>query len=134
MSEAVRTTALSSRQIVISAAYGVALWFGAATLLCAGANAGIYEGWVRVAVYALAVPAFIPFVLLIRPLARLDRRDVAIGVMIATAAATLCDGIALGWFPGLYGTDPAHTAGAGAAILWGVGVGLVEAMVVSRSH
>ena len=44
---------------------------------------------------------------------------------LATAAATFCDGIALTWFRGLYGTDPERIVLGAAWILCGAGMGLL---------
>lgn len=125
-------TALSPRQIAILAALGAVLWLAAALLLRALAPFGIYEGTGRIILYAAIVPGTWPFVLLLVRAAGLVRAQALTGVAVALAVATLLDGLALAWAPWLYGTDVAHVAGAGAAILWGAGVFLVLGAVASR--
>jgi hypothetical protein len=124
---------LSSSQINILAVLGAVLWLGAALLLRALAPFGIYEGFARIILYALIVPGTWPFVLLAKRMAKLAPNQIAIGMSVLTATAVLLDGIALAWFPGLYGFELAHFAGAGAAILWGGGVALVLGFVMNRA-
>ena len=125
--------ALSTPQIVMLVALGAVLWFLAAIMLRALAPLGIYDGSNRILLYALVIPGTFPFVLIARKLARLAPDQMAIALAIATAAATLLDGLALAWFPGLYGSNTAQIAGAGAAILWGAGVGLVMGITMNRA-
>jgi hypothetical protein len=125
--------ALSTAQVIILVVLGAVLWFLAAIMLRALAPLGIYDGSNRVLFYALVIPGTFPFVLIARRLARLAPDQMAIALAIATAAATLLDGIALAWFPALYGSDPVQIAGAGAAILWGAGVGLVMGIAINRA-
>jgi hypothetical protein len=114
----------SRRQTLILVVYGIVLWFLAAMLVRFLAPMGALDGWARVLTYSLVVPATLPAVLIARRLARLGVAQTGIGLAVVTAAATLCDGIALAWFPALYAAEE-HLVLAGAAvILWGAGVGL----------
>lgn len=124
---------LTVSQITVTALLGAALWLGAALLLRVLGPLGIYDGGTRILAYALTIPGTWPFVLLMERAARLSRQQVAIGYAVGTAAATMLDGVALAWFPELYGSEVAHIAGAGAAILWGAGVGMVLAFVRNRA-
>jgi len=124
---------LTSSQVAVLVALGAILWFLAAMLLRIIGPMGVHEGLGRVVLYLLVVPGTFPFVLGIKKLARLADHQLALGVAVATATATLLDGIALAWFPALYGTDIQHFAGAGAVILWGAGVGLVYGLVMNRT-
>ena len=124
---------LTDSQIATTAFLGAVLWLAAALLLRTLAPLGIYEGGTRLLVYALTIPGTWPFVLLIERAARLSRQQIGIGYAVATATATLLDGVALAWFPGLYGSEVAHVAGAGAAILWGAGVGMVLAFLRNQA-
>jgi hypothetical protein len=123
---------LGQTQLVTVIVMGVVLWFAAAMLIRILAPMGIFEGSARILLYLLVIPGTWPFMVLIQRVARLATDQIAIGVSVATAAATLCDGIALAWFPWLYGSSVEHTAGAGAVILWGAGVGLVIAFFMNR--
>lgn len=123
---------LTSRQTFTMALMGAVLWLAAALLIRALEPLDIFEGSTRVLVYALTIPGTWPFVLLLERLGKLARNQVAMGYAVGTAAATLLDGLALAWFPSLYGSSVAHIAGAGAVILWGAGVGLVLAFLRNR--
>lgn len=124
---------ITPAQIWRCAAIGAALWLAAALGLRALGPLGIYEGWARVALYVLVVPVTLPFVPITRWLAGLGRDQVAIGVSVVTATAALLDGVALAWFPALYGSELTLIAGAGAAILWGAGVGMVIGFWLNRA-
>lgn len=121
----------SLRQTLIVIGLGAGPWLLAALLLRALAPFGIYEGAGRVRLYLLIVPGTLPVVLLVRRIA--GRAQVGLGMAVGTAAATLPDGPALAWAPGLHGTDAAQHAGAGAAILWGGGVGLALGALMTRA-
>lgn len=123
---------LSARQTMISIVVGVVLWFAAALLLRAIGPMGAYEGGTRALVYAATIPGTVPFVYLLRSVAGLGIGQTAPGMALAVMAATLCDGVALAWFPSLYGTGVDLHAGAGAAILWGAGVALALGFALER--
>lgn len=126
-----RNEELSATQLAIVAAVGAILWFLAALLIRAVEPIGALEGTGVAIFYAMIVPATVPFIPLIRRLAGLRRDQTVYGVAVATGVAGLLDGTALAFFPALYG---ANTAGAGAAILWGAGVALLLAVVMSRAR
>jgi hypothetical protein len=111
---------------------GAALWLGAALLLQALAPQGVHQGAARVVMYLAIIPGTWPFVLLLKRVAGLARGQVLPGVAVALMVATLLDGLALAFIPGLYGSSLADTAGAGAVILWGAGVFLALAMLADR--
>lgn len=85
---------------------------------------GWFDGISRILVYIALVPGTVPVVLLAKRAARLDDQHVALGIAVVTAAAIMLDGIALAWFPGLYGSGAAQTAASGAVILWGGAVAI----------
>lgn len=123
---------LSARQLWISAGLGLVLWFSAALLIRALAPMGVFEGAARVWLYLLVIPGTVPFVFLMEKLAGLARSEIALGYSVATTAATLADGVALAWYPELYGGSGVSAA-AGAVILWGAGVGLVLSFLRNRA-
>ena len=125
------STGLTPRQTVILIVTGVILWFAAALLLRALEPIGAFRMPGVLVLYAALIPGTWPFILLARRLAGLRTDQTAIGITLVTAAASLCDGNALVWAPGLYGANP---AGSGAAVLWGVGVGLVLGLVMNGAE
>lgn len=113
---------LDRRQFGLSIVIGVVLWFVAAMMLrVLGPLGALDEGW-RVVTYLLIVPGVVPVVLAICRLVAAKRHQVVLSVAAALLAATLCDGIALSWFPHLYGAGDAQMAASGATLLWGVGI------------
>jgi hypothetical protein len=132
MSEHTNRIGLTTRQSVIAMVIGAVLWLFAAVVLGALAPSGIYEGSARVWLYLLLIPITVPFIPALRIIAGLPHDKTGIAVALATATAMLLDGMALAWFPGLYGGTPAYVAGAGAAILWGAGVAVMLGFAFTR--
>ncbi|WP_421791323.1 hypothetical protein [Hyphobacterium sp.] len=123
---------LSGRQFWLSVLMGVILWFVAAMLLRILGPMGIYDGMARIILYAAIVPGTLPFVILFQKITGLTRQTLAMGFSVGTAAAMICDGAALAWYPQLYGATVELHAGAGGTILWGAGVGLFLAYAMNK--
>lgn len=126
-------TGFSGVQLAVLMATGATLWFGAAVLLHWLTGAGWLEGGARALVYALVVPGTIPFVMMTRALARLRADQMASGMALVTATALLLDGVAVAWFPQLYGTTPAQVLAASAAVLWGAGAAIMLGFAWNRT-
>ncbi|MEO1045493.1 MAG: hypothetical protein AAFX04_08655 [Pseudomonadota bacterium] len=123
---------LAARQLLICILMGIALWFFAALLLRMLGQAELLSKGNMALLYALVIPGTIPFVYLIRLVARLHPGQLGPGLAVATAAAALCDGMALIWFPGLYGATTEIIAFSGASILWGAGVAIALGFLLDR--
>lgn len=122
---------LTAKQATLVILSGVTVWFGAALLVRWLIPLGALEGGMRLLTYAAVIPGTVPVVWGIARVARLGRAQLVPGMALGTSAATLCDGVALGWFPALYATDAAGAHLAGAAILWGAGVGILLAFALA---
>lgn len=122
---------LSLQQAMLMVICGVALWLAAALLLRWLAAAGALDGSMRIFVYLLTIPGTVPFVFALRRIGKLSADHLVPAYSLATAAALLCDGIAVAWFPTLYSTNADHVSLAAAAILWGAGVGIFLAFVLA---
>jgi hypothetical protein len=125
------STRLSTRQAALMVICGVVLWLAAALLLRWLAAAGALDGPLRMFVYLVTIPGTVPFVLALRRIGKLTADQLVPAYSLATAAALLCDGIAVAWFPALYGTSADHVRLAAAAVLWGAGVGIFLAFAVT---
>ena len=117
---------ISRSQYAILAAYGALLWFLAAMLVRVLAPMGALEGNARLLTltYALVIPGTIPAILIGLKITSVTRSNFVLAVAMMTAAAGLLDGIALAWFPALYGDNVVHVLAGAAVILWGAGVAL----------
>jgi hypothetical protein len=124
-------TSLTQRQIIILALYGAVLWFIAAMLVRTIGPMGALDGYALLITYALVIPGTVPAIWIGRMLAKLSHDQMAIGILVVTAAALLLDGIAHAWFPALYGSDPALLVKGAAVIFWGAGVGLVLGLIMN---
>jgi hypothetical protein len=116
----------SGQQLAIIVVIGWTVWFAGALLCRFIGDMGWFDGQARLVVYAAMIPGTVPVILALRKLARLDADQIALASSVATAAAIMLDGIALAWFPALYGAGDAQLAASGGAILWGgaVAIGL----------
>ena len=123
---------LSTSQMLMLTTIGAVLWFLAAMLLRTIGPMGVFEGGRRLMLYAITVPATLPFIWMTQKLARLPANRIGIGYSFATAIALLLDGVAVAWFPLLYGTDMAQVSNSAAAILWGAGIGVMLAIIMNR--
>jgi hypothetical protein len=133
MSTAPRRLPFTSRQLVLLIGWGIMLWFVAAQICRLGGTLGWFEGQARLLLYAAVVVGTLPIIPMTKRLAGLGDDQLALGLSIVTMAAMLFDGVALAWFPALYGGDDAQTAAAGAVILWGAGVGIALACLFNRA-
>lgn len=115
---------LTNGQMLSCLVQGAVLWLGFALLLRWLGPMGIYEGRLQIGIYLAAIPLTVPVVFQVEWLAKLRRDQVFAGMAVGTMAAILLDGLALGFFPRLYGETVEMWAGAGALILWGGGVGM----------
>ena len=133
MADDTQIARLSRRQLGLCALTGAAFWFAAALLCGFLGPRGAYEGVNRIILYLLVILGTVPVVLLVGRIAGLARSQLGLGLAVGTATATLFDGLALAWWPALYGGPP-YVAGAGAVILWGAGVGLVLGFWMARQR
>jgi hypothetical protein len=122
---------LTAKQVIILALYGAVLWFLAAILVRTIGPMGALDGFGRWITYALVIPGTVPAIWIGRALAKLERDQTAIALIVITATALLLDGIAHAWFPSLYGSDPALIVKGAAVIFWGAGVGLVLGLIMN---
>lgn len=122
---------MTGRQLAIAASLGVILWYAAAVLLAWLGPMGMLAGPARLWTYLLVWPGTLPFVLVMGRATGVARGQLGMAMAVGTSAAMLCDGVALAWFPALYGDGEAQTAAAGAVILWGAAVGQIEAMLIA---
>jgi hypothetical protein len=127
------TSFLTPSQTLKLAGFGALLWLFAALLLRILGPMGVFEGSAHIMLYTLVVPGTYPFLKIAQKLVQLTPATTVVGVTVITASATLLDGIALAWFPRLYGAETMLQLASAAAILWGVGVGLVLGLWMGRA-
>ena len=70
-------------------------------------------------------------VLLTRRVGRLSADQLLLGVAIVGAIAMMIDGIVIRWFPAAYSSDPLALSLGAAWLLWGYGVSLCIAILMS---
>jgi hypothetical protein len=124
MSVSIQRLPFTPGQLAILIVSGWTFWFVGALICRFAGEMGWFEGMNRILLYAALIPGTLPVVLLAKRLARLNDQHVALGIAIVTAAAVMLDGIALAWFPGIYGPGIDQTAASGAVILWGGAVAI----------
>lgn len=134
MSVVTRRLPFTTAQLATLIGSGWIFWFVGALICRLGGELGWFDGGARILLYGALIPGTVPVVLMIWRIARLERQHVALGTAIVTAAAIMLDGIALAWFPGLYGPGIAQTAASGAVILWGGAVAIALGCWFNRAQ
>jgi hypothetical protein len=127
-----RRLPFTSRQLATLVVIGVVIWLLGALLLNYLGEIGSLQGASLIIVYAALIPGTVPIILLVRRLARLATDQIALASAIVVASAIVLDGLALSWFPALYGPGIAQTAVSGAIILWGGGVAIALGCLFNR--
>lgn len=125
---AVSEHGLTLYQVVAMAVVGVVFWFAAAMTVQFGAPLGIFGPVASAALFVVSFPVAWLGVLIAIPVAGLRPGQYVNGVVVGTCSATICDGIALTWFRGLYGSDPELVLLGAAWILWGISAFFAAAM------
>ncbi len=128
---AASTGRLRRGQAVSLAGLGILLWFTGALFIRYGIPVGLFGSWAGIVLFVLSVPLAPVLVSMAKRLGALHRDQLVPGVAFMSAVAMLCGGVALTWFPVLYGDNPAsHYLGA-AWLLYDVGVNLIVALFTS---
>lgn len=121
-------------KITLSILLGVLFWYLAALFIkYYGSFFSTDQNPYLPVLYVLAIPVSWEFIQTAKLVERLADSEVFDSVVVMTMTATLCDGIAITWFPALYGTPPQsyqHLALGAALILWSAGCGLVLGFIM----
>jgi hypothetical protein len=125
---------LTPTQWLFCFGYGLALWLGAVLLVRAMGPIGALSGIGLIISYVALVPGTLPAVLLTKRVMGPFIDQLLVGVSIISAIALVLAGIGFGFFPGLYGQDPAQALAASGFILWGGGVGLVLGLMMGKAR
>lgn len=123
---------LTISQTILLIGIGTALWLLAAIILRFIAPMGALEGTARLITYALVIPGTVPFVILTKMIVRLLPHQLFTGVAVATTTALLIDGVVIAWVPAVYGDELRQVTNCAAIILWGAGVGMALAFLLSK--
>lgn len=99
---------------------GAAFWFAAANAVRIGSSLGIFGQITSIVSFVVAIPISWLAVRLIIKVVDLKIEQIVPGISLGLAVATFCDGIAITWMSGLYGTEPAQIMLGAAWILWGI--------------
>ena len=130
----VRHDVLSLSQCLRTTVIGIVFWYLAALAVRYGTALGWFSGTAILVTFALGGPIGWITVQFVKWAAALQPAQIVPGIALGTAAATLCDGIALIWTPALYGPSPEKILPGAAWILWGVGALLASAYMEVYRH
>jgi hypothetical protein len=112
------------------AVLGAVFWFGFAMFVRFMEPFGLLQGGARAAMFVIAIPIVLVLIPGIRMAMRYPAERITEIIGIITAFAILLDGLAFGFFPAIYGADPAHQIAGAGLILWGGGLGIVVAYAI----
>lgn len=132
MTDSTRYAPRSAVSLFILIALGTVYWLLAALVVRWTAAGWVGSTVATIVVFGLIVVVTYPALFIGMRVARVDRAAASFAAIVMTMAALLLDGIALTWFPALYGTDPKVVLGGAAAIMFGAGAALLIGLVVQR--
>lgn len=118
------------RQAFVVIALGLLFWFAGVLVIRFGAPAGLFSSTAAPWLFLLSLPGAALTVWVVQRVAGLSRAQLLPALGLGTAVAMHCDGIALTWFPALYGGEDLHRAGAW--LLWAAAGGITLAWLAGR--
>lgn len=124
---------LRHRQLVSLVGLSLVLWVAAALYIRLMPEALTSPLWGAVG-FVTTFPLAWASVLLTRRVGSLTSGQFLAGVAIVGGIAMMIDGIALRWYPTVYGSDPTMYRFAAAWLLWGYGVSLGIAVIMDASQ
>ncbi len=119
---------LSNKQVGSLVAVSLAMW-AAATLYIRFLPGALVSPIRGAFGFVTTFPIAWLSVVLTQHIGRLSSEQLLSGVAVVGAVAMMIDGVALRWFPGVYGPDPTVLILGAAWLLWGYGVSLGVAVV-----
>lgn len=114
---------------------GALAWFTGVLFIRFAGTMFFVEGsrWL-IGLYLLTIPVVWLTIESVARLGKLSRLETSIAIVILNFTATLLDGVAIAWFPSIYGLPaPAHLLAA-AWLLWFVGISLYLSFMMARSE
>jgi Family of unknown function (DUF5367) len=87
-----------------------------------------------VGLYLLTIPVVWLMIESVARIGKLSRLKTSIAIVILNFTATLLDGVAISWFPSIYGLPASAHLLAAAWLLWFVGVSLYLSLMMARSE
>jgi hypothetical protein len=123
----------SSQSIVLYVVLGVVFWFGAALLVrILGEAVFTPNNPLLIVMFVVAIPIGRLFIWVAQRLGKLGDDAVFAPAVMMTQVALLLDGIAITWFPQLYGESHTTVMLGAALIMWGAGIGLIIAWIMAK--
>lgn len=119
----------AGRLVVLS----LVLWAVAAAGIHAAIPAGWFQGLPLVALYVASLPLAWGCLNLVRRIGRLRPGQGAAAMLAALFPAMLCDGLALAFWPAIYGPPGAPLAAAAGWLLWGLAWCMLAALRAGRA-
>jgi Family of unknown function (DUF5367) len=126
---------MKKSQLFLFIALGIIFWFTAAMVIrFAGANVFSENNPLLILFFALAFPITYIFFFVTKLAAKVPYTAMLQPVVIMTLTAALLDGIALAFFRTLYAKSFEVALHGAAWILWGVGIGLLFALILNNRN
>ena len=123
---------LSTGQKLGSVAVGVSLWF--VFIFVVRSIPWAFDGGIRsVMLFLITIPLTWGFVVLLKKLVSLTPQTTFEGVVLATVAAMLLDGLVFTFVSHWYGSSQEHIRYGAGFILWGAAMGMLIAWLM-HSH
>jgi hypothetical protein len=127
---------MKKSQLILFVALGIIFWFTAAMVIrFGGAKVFSENNLLLILFFVLAFPITYIFFLVTKLVSKVPYTAMLQPVVVMTLTAALLDGIALAFFRTLYAQSFEVALHGAAWILWGVGIGLLFAFILTnRNH
>jgi hypothetical protein len=126
---------LTQQELVTAATFGAVGWAAAAGIVRVGKGAGLFERRNLPGTFAFGAVAGAGFVWALPLVTKLPASKLVPAAGVATGVASVLDGVAITWAPGVYGSTRSEEVALPAAlILWGAGWGLLYAAAQASSQ